>query len=132
MWKLFVGFSIGMCRISGSAGYPIRQCRTSGRISGIRQVPDIRQILEYSGCIDYREISKIIVLSYFVLYFRVEVKYPAENPAISGNPAGAGYPAGYPIRQIIFGKIRHPASGMKKLIRHIPNHYFKIFDRFFH
>ena len=96
---------LGICRISGSAGYPIRQRRTSSRISGIQQVPDIRQILEYSGCIDYREISKIIVLSYFVLYFRVEVKYPAENPAISGNPAGAGYP----IQQIIFGKIRHPA-----------------------
>ena len=73
---------LGISRISGSAGYPIRQ----RRISGIRQVPDIRQILEYSGCIDYREISKIIVLSYFVLYFRVEVKYPAENPAIRQVP----------------------------------------------
>ena len=77
---------LGICRISGSARYPIRQRQTSGRISGIRQEPDIRQILEYSGYMDYREISKIIVLSYFVLYFRVEVKYPAENLAIRQVP----------------------------------------------
>ena len=69
-----------MCQISGVqdisdrifafAGYPIRQRQISGRISGIRQVPDIRPIWEYSGCIDYHEISNIIVLSYCVIYFR--------------------------------------------------------------
>ena len=55
-------------------------------LAGSGHLPDIQQILEYSGCIDYHEISKIIVLSYFVLYFRVEVKYPAENPAIRQVP----------------------------------------------
>ena len=136
---------LGLCRISGMPDISGRISRFAGysacRISGIRQVPDIRQkqsILRLFSLNFYKIEKKLFrnrkcIFQFSLIFSAIgKLKFTkkfaekfAWKKSISGRISGkdAGfirYPATPDIRlrQIWNCNIRHPASGMKIQIRH--------------